>query len=303
MNTIRSYPLIIRAKTVKVLVVAAAAAFIIAGCATVPQSPAGAAEVRNKLEALKSDAVLAKRVPVEIREAEAAVLVAEAPVGKDVPLGEHRVYMATHLVDVAIATAETREAEDRREMLGEKRNQMRLDARTREADRARRDAATARDASDSAQAEAADKARELQRQIDVLQAEATERGLVLTLGDVLFSSGQSYLVSGGEKTLDKLVAFLNQYPEREVSIEGHTDDVGSFEMNQALSQRRAESVKDYLLQQGIQAVRLDARGLGETQPIAQNSSDAGRQQNRRVEVVIKNPPPVVPTASTPGDTQ
>lgn len=297
MNTVK----INHARIAGILALAAATSFLVASCATAPQNPPGSAEVRSKLTALQSDSSLADQVPVELREAEAAVLAAEAPVGKDVALGAHRVYMADRKVEIATARASTRYAEDQRAELSQARDDARLNARTQEADRARRETATAQSATDAALASAAVAAKEadeLQRQIDVLQAEATDRGLVLTLGDVLFGTGRSDLTSGGTNTLDKLVVFLNNYPDRNVVIEGHTDDVGSHEMNQTLSQHRADSVKFYLVQQGIRHKRLAASGMGETQPIADNQSPSGRQQNRRVEVIINNPQSVVPAAST-----
>lgn len=297
MNTVK----INHARIAGILVFATAVSFLVASCATAPQNPPGSAEVRSKLTALQSNSSLADQVPVELREAEAAVLAAEAPVGKDVALGAHRVYMADRKVEIAMATASTRYAEDQRAALSQARDDARLNARTQEADRARRETATAQSATDAALASAAVAAKEadeLQRQIDVLQAEATDRGLVLTLGDVLFGTGRSDLTSGGTNTLDKLVVFLNNYPDRNVVIEGHTDDVGSHEMNQTLSQHRADSVKFYLVQQGIRHKRLAASGMGETQPITDNQSPSGRQQNRRVEVIINNPQSVVPAAST-----
>lgn len=297
MNTVK----INHARIAGILVFATAVSFLVASCATAPQNPPGSAEVRSKLTALQSNSSLADQVPVELREAEAAVLAAEAPVGKDVALGAHRVYMADRKVEIATARASTRYAEDQRAELSQARDDARLNARTQEADRARRETATAQTATDAALASAAVAAKEadeLQRQIDVLQAEATDRGLVLTLGDVLFGTGRSDLTSGGTNTLDKLVVFLNNYPDRNVVIEGHTDDVGSLDMNQTLSQHRADSVKFYLVQQGIRHKRLAASGMGETQPIADNQSPSGRQQNRRVEVIINNPQSVVPAAST-----
>lgn len=297
MNTVK----INHARIAGILVFATAVSFLVASCATAPQNPPGSAEVRSKLTALQSDSSLADQIPVELREAEAAVLAAEAPVGKDVALGAHRVYMADRKVEIATARASTRYAEDQRAELSQARDDARLNARTQEADRARRETATAQSATDAALASAAVAAKEadeLQRQIDVLQAEATDRGLVLTLGDVLFGTGRSDLTSGGTNTLDKLVVFLNNYPDRNVVIEGHTDDVGSHEMNQTLSQHRADSVKFYLVQQGIRHKRLAASGMGETQPITDNQSPSGRQQNRRVEVIINNPQSVVPAAST-----
>jgi outer membrane protein OmpA-like peptidoglycan-associated protein len=129
----------------------------------------------------------------------------------------------------------------------------------------------------------------LQRQIDVLQARPTDRGLVLTLGDVLFETGRSGLKMGATGNLNRLVAFLNEYPDRTALIEGYTDSVGSEDYNQGLSERRADSVKSYLVGEGIGTTRLSASGKGERDPVASNDSAAGRQQNRRVEVIISNP--------------
>jgi outer membrane protein OmpA-like peptidoglycan-associated protein len=133
-------------------------------------------------------------------------------------------------------------------------------------------------------------AAELQRQIDALQAKPTDRGLIVTLGDVLFDTGKASLKAGATSNLNKLVAFLNEYSDRTVLIEGYTDSVGSEDYNQGLSERRADSVKSYLAGQGIGSIRLSAAGKGESDPVASNDSAAGRQQNRRVEVVISNPP-------------
>jgi outer membrane protein OmpA-like peptidoglycan-associated protein len=122
----------------------------------------------------------------------------------------------------------------------------------------------------------------------VLQAKQTDRGLVLTLGDVLFTTGRADLKPGAAGNLDKLVAFLNKYPDRGVTIQGYTDSVGSEDYNQRLSERRTDSVKSYLAEQGISSMRLSALGKGRRDPVADNDSAAGRQQNRRVEVIISN---------------
>jgi outer membrane protein OmpA-like peptidoglycan-associated protein len=155
-----------------------------------------------------------------------------------------------------------------------------------EADAARSQAATARMAAASSEQEAA----ELQRQINALQAKVTDRGLVLTLGDVLFETGRADLKAGAAGNLNKLVAFLTKYPERVVAIEGYTDSVGSEDYNQALSQRRADSVRSYLIRAGIESGRLTASGMGKDDPVAGNDSAIGRQQNRRVAVIINNSP-------------
>jgi len=286
----------------KALATAAALSLALAGCASAPLAPPGAAEARTKLTRLQSDPNLAERAPAALKDAETAVRTAEQPLSKaDAELGAHRVYIADRTVEIAMARASTRYAEDQRAKLGDERDRARLDARTKEADAARSDATIARNDADAARA-SADAARDsadaanrdaddLQRQIDALQAEATDRGLVLTLGDVLFATGKSDVKVGATSNLNKLVTFLNKYPDRSVQIEGHTDNVGSEDSNQGLSQRRAESVKAYLVQQGIAGSRLTAVGMGENQPLAGNESQSGRQQNRRVVAVIENPAP------------
>lgn len=263
---------------------------MITSCATTPDSPQGASEVRSKLTALQADPNLADRARAELREAEEAVRIAEQPLREeDAALGEHRVYMADRKVSIAEAKATTRYAEDQRAQLGEERSEARLEARSREVGRARDAAERARLSEQQGAATASEQAREYQRQIDKLQAEVTDRGLVLTLGDVLFASGSAELQGNANRNLDELVSFLNQYPERRVQIEGHTDNVGSAEYNKGLSLRRAESVSRYLTQQGIDSQRISATGIGMEQPVANNDSEMGRQQNRRVEIIIDNP--------------
>ena len=161
----------------------------------------------------------------------------------------------------------------------------RLDARTREADMARSDAEIARQQADMALQHAAD----IEKQLAELNAKQTDRGLVITLGDLLFDTGKADLKGGATAHLAKLSSFLNQYQDRSVVIEGHTDNVGSEDYNTNLSQRRADAVKSYLVGQGVSATRVSTYGKGESSPVSSNDSATGRQQNRRVEVIITNP--------------
>jgi outer membrane protein OmpA-like peptidoglycan-associated protein len=302
MNTTKHSERILRGT----LIATAVASILLAACATAPVKPDGAAEARVKLTQLQSDPNLASRAAAAIKDADVAVRAAEQPEA-DKALAAHRVYLADRKVDTAKALAETRFAEDQRAALTAQRDSARLDARTREADAAKGQVATAR-AEGASQKVAADQARgeadaahvaaasseaqaaELQRQVDVLQAKPTDRGLVLTLGDVLFTTGRADLKPGATGNLNKLVAFLDKYPDRSVAIQGYTDSVGSEDSNQRLSERRADSVKSYLTGQGIGSIRLSASGKGQSDPVAGNDSAAGRQQNRRVEVIISNPP-------------
>jgi outer membrane protein OmpA-like peptidoglycan-associated protein len=127
----------------------------------------------------------------------------------------------------------------------------------------------------------------------LLQAKPADEGLILRLGDVLFTSGRADLKPGALGSLNNLVNFLGKYPDRRVAIHGYTDSRGRAEYNQGLSERRANSVKAYLAAQGIDSTRLSASGMGGTAPVAGNDSAAGRQQNRRVEVIISKPPAAV----------
>lgn len=119
-----------------------------------------------------------------------------------------------------------------------------------------------------------------------LKARETERGLVLTLGNVLFDVDGHALKPGAIPTLDKLARFLNEYPDRNVLIEGFTDSTGSDAYNKNLSEQRANAVKQALLSRGVDEKRIATEGFGEARPVATNETAAGRQQNRRVEVVI-----------------
>ena len=124
------------------------------------------------------------------------------------------------------------------------------------------------------------------RRVRDIQAQQTERGLLVTLGDVLFETGKAQLLSPAFPRLDKLAEFLRQYPDRRLLIEGYTDSVGGDSYNLELSQRRAESVRMALIQRGIDPGRITIRGYGESYPVADNANAEGRALNRRVEVVI-----------------
>lgn len=279
-------------RTNRALIATAVAALLLGACSTTTK-PAGADNVRSKLTQLQSDPQLASRALVAITDAEAAVRAAEEP-RSDKDLEKHLVFIADRKVDIATARAQGRLLEDQRKLLSEQREGARLDSRTREADNARTDADIARNETAAANmaAEAArDEANDLQQQIAALNAKETDRGLVVTLGDVLFATGKAELKGGAISNLNKLSTFLNKYPDRTVVIEGHTDSVGSEDYNLGLSQRRADSVRSYLVSQGVAPTRLVATGLGEGSPVSGNDSATGRQQNRRVDVIIANAVP------------
>jgi outer membrane protein OmpA-like peptidoglycan-associated protein len=272
----------------RVVAIVSLSCALIVACSVAMVRPGEPTAARVKLTQLQADARLSGRAPVAMKDAELAVASTEVP-QHDADLAAHLAYVADRKVDTARALAETRYAEDQRLALRQQRNDVRLAARTREADAAVDQAAAANAAvavANAAAASAADQSAELLRQIDELQAKVTDRGLVLTLGDVLFTSGRSELRSAANGNLDKLVVFLGRYPDRSLAIEGHTDSVGTTEYNQDLSLRRANSVASYLTAQGVGATRISTLGKGETDPLAGNDSALGRQQNRRVEVIV-----------------
>lgn len=120
----------------------------------------------------------------------------------------------------------------------------------------------------------------------ILETRDSARGLIVNMSDVLFDSGKFTLRSGAREKLAKLSGIVLAHPSLQLTVEGHTDNVGTDEYNRQLSENRANSVRDYLIQQGIIASSVRARGFGESQPVASNDSAAGRQENRRVELVV-----------------
>jgi outer membrane protein OmpA-like peptidoglycan-associated protein len=135
--------------------------------------------------------------------------------------------------------------------------------------------------------EATLRAQTLEQELADLKAKKTDRGVVLTLGDVLFETGRANLQPGAYSTIDRLANALKEAPGRTVLIEGHTDSVGSTEFNQRLSENRAQSVERALLERGVAANQIRTVGKGESTPVASNDTASGRQQNRRVEMIFQ----------------
>jgi len=127
-------------------------------------------------------------------------------------------------------------------------------------------------------------------QLQAMQAHETNRGPVIVLGNsVLFATGRDEIQPGALPTLRQIVRFLHDHPNEKLRIEGYTDSSGSDAVNDPLSQRRAEAVAKALESEGVDASRIQAIGRGSSMPLASNDTSAGRQQNRRVEVVFSNP--------------
>jgi outer membrane protein OmpA-like peptidoglycan-associated protein len=247
-----------------------------AACVTTPQPNAALESARTIVQAAVSDPNAAKYAALDVQTAQTDLAAADAAYLKHDEAGiAQPAYMAAQNARLAQLKGAAK-ADDARVGAGQaERDSILLAARSNQVDSAKRatDAATTNSA-------------RLQAEVDALKAKPTDRGLVLTLGDVLFETGSSTLSPGAGRNLDRLVQFLTDHPERLVQIDGFTDSVGTDSYNQNLSQRRADAVRDQLVSRGISSTRISTRGYGKDSPVASNSESSGRQLNRRVEVVI-----------------
>jgi outer membrane protein OmpA-like peptidoglycan-associated protein len=121
---------------------------------------------------------------------------------------------------------------------------------------------------------------------EITNLQQTQRGLVISLSDILFDVGKSTLKPGSQASIQRIAVVLTQYPQHQILVEGHTDATGGDDFNLQLSRDRATSVRTALVAGGVEATRITAEGFGESRPVASNDNAAGRQQNRRVEIVI-----------------
>lgn len=210
----------------------------------------------------------------------------------------HQSYLAlrhAQIADERIAEATTREQIEQSET---ERARVLLAAREAEVDRALLEADMAMEEAErrAIEAELAEERAEiaiaeqqrLQAMLADMEAQKTERGYVLTLGDILFDTDKAVLKPGAASTMDQLAEFLREYPERRLLIEGHADARGTDRYNISLSESRANAVRLALIDRGIDVTRLDVVAMGESYPLATNDTAAGRQENRRVEVVVSD---------------
>lgn len=291
----------------------------LAACASAPTTNPMLDDARAVYQRAAADAQVVRSAPVDLQKARAALQQAEAALtaGDEPGTVDHYAYLAMRRTDAAIEAGKITAADSAVAAAGAQRERIVAEIRAREAESQRRQAQVSLAEAEAArsQAEAArgqaeaerkqagqqlaeaqaaraaslavdERAKKLAAQLEEMKAKQTERGIVLTLGDVLFDSGRADMKSGALRTLEQLAAFLKENPERDVVIEGHTDSVGSVEFNQALSERRALTVKNELLERGIAANRITARGFGPARPLVGNDTPAGRQQNRRVEILL-----------------
>ena len=198
-------------------------------------------------------------------------------------------YLAKQKIALTQEVAKQKTAEAEVGNASRERDQIRLDQRTDEANQAKRAAQLAQGEAAQAQRQtqaAQTRAATLEAQLSELAAKKTERGIVITLGDVLFATDQARLTSDGLRTTQKLADVLQQNPQRAVLIEGFTDSTGSSAHNQELSERRAGAVGSALREMGVARERISIQAYGEAYPVAANDTGASRQLNRRVEIVL-----------------
>lgn len=273
-------PFISRTHGLKGAVTAALVIFGLAGCATNDQ-PGALQDARNRYEQAKQNEQVSRHASVALFEAEKALNRATEAWDNDEDdeLVDHLAYIAQQRVQIAESEAQQRSAQKEVASLGAQREKVLISLREAEAQQARSEAEAARN-----------ELQRLEESLSKLQANTrqTDRGTVITLGDVLFPINKADLQPGAQRNLMPLAEFLKQYPERSVVIEGHTDALGETSYNEALSEKRADAVKTFLITQGVDPGRIQARGLGETFPVATNDTNTGRQQNRRVDIVIAN---------------
>ena len=278
---------------------------LLAACAT-GQAPLPALEqARSSVQSASANPAVGQYAQLELKEARDTLDRADHvwAYEKDEAETKHLAYLAQQRAAIASHTAQARQTDAQIQQAGSETDRLRLQARTREAEqateRARRESLNAQAAQQQAlsaeqralqQQEVARSAQErvslLEAQLRDMEAQQTERGLLVTLGDVLFAFDKAELSAQAGPRLDKLAQFLRQFPERRMLIEGYTDSVGADAYNLNLSERRAQAVRAALVQRGVDSGRIAARGYGKVHPVADNSSAEGRAMNRRVEIVI-----------------
>ncbi|MES2295518.1 MAG: OmpA family protein [Pseudomonadota bacterium] len=295
-------------------VLLAIAIAVMSACSSMPEQTSLLDQDHADFMRAQNDQNVARYAQLELKNAADALAAADAAAAKHA--GQERIdqlaYVAKQQIALSVEVGKEKAASAEQDVAAAQREQIRLAQRTQEAENAKRGAELARMQAEQARAQAllaqndaaasqraaADALRatseaqarsaQLEAQLADLAAKQTERGLVITLGDVLFGTDMDSLTLAGLNTAQKLADVLKQHPERSVLVEGFTDSTGSAQHNQDLSERRAQSVRSALQGMGIGASRVAIHGYGEAYPVASNASVAERQRNRRVEIVLSD---------------
>lgn len=277
----------------------------LAACSTVPERNSDLDRARGRFNMAQRDAQVVTLAPEELNLARTTMDQAQNAWDQKQPKAtvDHLSYMTAQRVIIAQETASSRAAQAITANASAERDKLLLAQRTAEADLAHQKLAAAersnaQKTNQLAQADAAAKqdqaridysdarAHALELELKDLNAKKTERGFVITLGDVLFDSGQDRLLPEGAGYMVRLAEAFKRNTALTAAIEGYTDSVGSSASNMELSARRARTVMAALMGQGVLASQLSVRAMGESNPAASNDTSAGRQMNRRVEIVF-----------------
>lgn len=247
-----------------------AALLVLSACGGAPKKVDALESARASYTNASANKVVAKHAAKQLDDARIALANADRIFKDDGKRGhtEHYAYVASQKVKIAELISQRKEDDVRLENMRLERQRVQLDARSKEVDRARLETLA------------------MQQQLEDMQARVTERGIVATLGDVLFDIGQASLKATSADNMDKIARFMNSYPERAAVVEGHTDNMGDDQFNLDLSRERAFSVQTALVARGIDGSRITMVSRGEANPVADNNTSAGRQKNRRVEVIF-----------------
>lgn len=266
-------------------------ALLVAACSSTSTLDNRTEQLRAEFDMLSEQGALQEHAAIEGQKARDELERLEEMVDDNADESEiqQQLYMVERQIDVVRETMQMQQADAVIDSADSDRKDVIISQREEEL----REAESRADMMEVAASNAEQMLAEMQGQVEVLQEEVedlsateTDRGMVLTLGDILFEVNESDLKNSSTSGINKVAEFLNNYPEREILIEGHTDSTGSAEYNQELSVARAESVKDALVSYGVDSDRIDTDGFGQDRPVADNDTDFGRTQNRRVEIVI-----------------
>ncbi len=280
--------------------VALAIAVLLGACSSIPKSTSLLDQTRSDFITAQASTQVTTYAPLELKQAGQALDQANAAAARDEASGkiDQLAYIAKQKIATSQEVAKRKAAEAEIAGSGQQRDQIRLDQRSAEANKAKLQAQTAQaqtaeaqrqaQQSDAVAREAQARAAQLEAQMADLAAKKTERGMVITLSDVLFGTDQARLTPDGMRTAQKLADVLAQNPQRTVMVEGFTDSTGGTAHNQQLSERRATAVRSTLAELGVSPARVATRGYGEAYSVAPNDTAANRQQNRRVEIVLSD---------------
>ena len=278
----------------------------LAACQSAPKDGAALSQARDAVAQAEANPNVSKYSATELDRARKLLVNAQGAneqKGPNDKITLQYAYLATQMAHIAEQNAQEQVAAARIKAGEVDRQQILLSARENEAQQAHNEAQQARNEAQNAQAQMAQAqavSQQMSQELQNMQAAQTKRGIVLTLGDVLFDSGRAQLKPGAERSIEKLTSFLSEHPERRVQIEGFTDSQGPNDFNLELSQKRADAVAMAIIQRGIDAQRVRAMGYGEEFPVASNQDSGSRQLNRRVEIIVSNGDEAIPGRAATG---